>query len=525
VDGLDGIVEEFLLESHEDLDQLDTDLVALGQEADPRGRLAGLHRTVHTIKGASGLLAFNRLEEVTRVGEDMLSRLCDGALELTPARTGVLLQMVDTVRALLTAIDATGGEGEADVSAVVAAVTAATEDVPAVVVPAPRGACDSGTAPPPAVGLGARAVQRGLPTSDARNRTAPSDVLQLLHLPGFSTAAAVTDVSGRAVGTDVVAAGSASVGGTMEVGSATGSGPVPRPRIPLTPAAVAALTVECAGDRYAIPQIGLQELVFLDAEKVADAVGEVGGVQVHRLRGDLLPLVRLTDVLGLASQRHDGHVVVAVLRSEGRRFGLVVDRVIDIEEIVVEAVDAQLKAIGPYSGATVLGDGTVALILDVQDLARRAPRTEATDHRGLRATVSRAADAETGRRRTLLASIGGGRRVAIPLHTVTRLERIRADAVETVGTREVVRYRGALLPIVRLDRHLGAHRGSDREVLQVIVHADRGRSVAIVVEEILDIVDGDPAIGSRIDDLGLLGSAVPGDRSTELLDVRKAVSA
>ena len=134
VDGLDDIVEEFLVESHENLDQLDSDLVALEQDPNSRERLSSIFRTIHTIKGTSGFLAFNRLEEVTHGGENMLSRLRDGALELTPTRTSVLLQMVDTVRSLLTSIEATGGEGTVDVSAVVAAISAAMEDTPA---PAP----------------------------------------------------------------------------------------------------------------------------------------------------------------------------------------------------------------------------------------------------------------------------------------------------------------------------------------------------------------------------------------------------
>jgi two-component system chemotaxis sensor kinase CheA len=200
--------------------------------------------------------------------------------------------------------------------------------------------------------------------------------------------------------------------------------------------------------------------------------------------------------------------------------------VINTEEIVVKAVGGQMKAIGLYSGATVLGDGTVALILDVQALARRALRTETTDRQdSQKAAAHAAAASETDRQRMLLAAIGGGRRVAIPLDTVTRLEQVRTDSVEKVGNREVVQYRGAILPIVRLDRHLGAYGETDREVLEVIVYADHGRSVAIVVEEILDIVDGEAAIRSDIDDLGLLGSAVLGDKVTELLDVRAAILA
>jgi two-component system chemotaxis sensor kinase CheA len=374
------------------------------------------------------------------------------------------------------------------------------------------------------VKIGAKAVERGLLTPDALSRMSPADILQLVFLPGFSTAAAVTNVSGRGVGMDVVKTNIESIGGTIEVESVPGQGTCTRLRIPLTLAIVPALTIECAGDRYAIPQISLQELVALDAEKAAAAVEEVGGASVYRLRGELLPLVHLAEVLGLPSDRHDGHVVIAVLRSEGRRFGLVVDRVINTEEIVVKAVGGQLKSIGLYSGATVLGDGAVALILDVQALARRALRPESAERQEHRVNAA-AATSAAERQRMLLAAIGGGRRVAIPLDTVTRLEQVRSETVERVGSREVVQYRGAILPIVRLDRHLGAFGDADRETLEVIVYADHGRSVAIVVDEILDIVDGEASVQSDIDDLGLLGSAVIGDRVTELLDVRAAILA
>ncbi|WP_369135945.1 chemotaxis protein CheA [Modestobacter sp. I12A-02662] len=795
MDGLDDIVEEFLVESHENLDQLDQDLVALEQDPNSRERLSSIFRTIHTIKGTSGFLAFNRLEEIAHVGENLLSRLRDGALELTPARTDALLQMVDTIRALLAAIEATGGEGSVEVAGSVVLISAALEDSPApveqqvaeaapaappaevepaeappaaaparakaparkapaakapskkapakraprakaapaipspapvpaaevlpaepVVVEAPvlevpvvplvpvaapataevhaegdadprngqpgrravadstirvdvdlldnlmllvgelvltrnqivqyvarqsdqdlvrasqrlnliaselqegvmktrmqpidhiwsklprvvrdlglqcgktvrlemegreteldktlleavkdplthlvRNSVDHGietSAARAAAGkagegvltlrarhesgqvvvevvddgagidparIGAKAVERGLVTADALSRMSPADVLQMIFLPGFSTAAAVTNVSGRGVGMDVVKTNIEAIGGTIEVESVPGKGTCTRLRIPLTLAIVPALTIECAGDRYAIPQISLQELVALDAEKAAAAVEDVGGASVYRLRGELLPLVHLAEVLGLSSDRHDGHVVIAVLSSEGRRFGLVVDRVINTEEIVVKAVGGQLKAIGLYSGATVLGDGAVALILDVQALARRALRTESTERQERRNALAAAAAASAAERtRMLLAAIGGGRRVAIPLDTVTRLEQVRSDTVERVGSREVVQYRGAILPIVRLDRHLGAFGDNDREVLEVIVYADHGRSVAIVVDEILDIVDGEAAVQSDIDDLGLLGSAVIGERVTELLDVRAAILA
>jgi len=198
VDGLDDIVEEFLVESHENLDQLDTDLVALEQEPNSRERLSSIFRTIHTIKGTSGFLAFNRLEEVTHVGENMLSRLRDGELDLTPARTSVLLQMVDSVRSLLTSIEATGGEGPVDVSGVVAAITAAMEDAPAApaaapapvvpVVPAPRAAPAAKKAPAkkaaatPAAAKKTTARKAATPRTKATTPAAPA-VAAVLEAP------------------------------------------------------------------------------------------------------------------------------------------------------------------------------------------------------------------------------------------------------------------------------------------------------------------------------------------------------
>jgi two-component system chemotaxis sensor kinase CheA len=713
---LDDIVEDFLVECHENLDQLDADLVALEQDPGSHELLSAVFRTIHTIKGTSGFLAFRRMEELTHAGEDMLARLRDGELALTPERTSLLLSMVDRIRALLAAIEQTGGEGTVEVTSIAAEIWAATAPEAAAPEPAPvpeptlvpepalvpeptpghdtpedddpgpaagqhrRAAADStvrvdvelldelmtlvgelvltrnrivqcvgqqadtelvrasqrlnliatelqegvmktrmqpidhvwakfprlvrdlglqcgksvrlemegrdteldrtlleavrdplthlvrnavdhgietaearaavgkpsegvltlrarhdsgqvvveaaddGAGIDPAK-VGAQAVASGLATAEAVAGMSAADILQMIFLPGFSTSGSVTNVSGRGVGMDVVKTNIEAIGGTIELESVPGQGTVCRLSIPLTLAIVPALTVECLEDRYAIPQVALQELVSLDLEQTATAIEHVGGAPVHRLRGELLPLVRLADVLGGEQASGAGSVVIAVLRSEGRRFGLVVDRVVNTEEIVVKAVGSHLKAIGLYSGATVLGDGRVALILDIQGLARRALRAETADSTAV-ANMQRADTvADSHRRRMLLAAVGDGRRVAIPLDTVTRLEQVPSAMVERVGSREVIQYRGAILPIVRLDRHLGLADRSEQEVLEVIVYTDHGRSVAIVVEEILDIFDGEAAAHSDIDDLGLLGSAVLDDKVTELLDVRTAILA
>jgi two-component system chemotaxis sensor kinase CheA len=710
VDEIDEIVQEFLVESHENLDQLDRDLVALEREPDSRDLLGSIFRTIHTIKGTSGFLAFGNLESVTHVGENLLARLRDGKMSMTPQSTDVLLAMVDTVRELLAAIEAQGTEGSVDVTTVVQRIssvldgtttadpepTALAEVVPALPVepvaePAAvaaepveeivarrnvadssirvdvelldtlmrlvgelvltrnqivrqageqeglelvrsaqrlnliatelqegvmstrmqpidhlwsklprvvrdlgatcgkqvslamvgreteldrsllesvkdplthlvRNAVDHGLESPedrvaagkPAEGvltlrayheggqvvvevcddgagidpdrIAAKAIDKGLRTAAQLAQLAPTDVLQLIFLPGFSTAAAVTNVSGRGVGMDVVKTNIESIGGTIEVESVVGRGTTCRLRIPLTLAIVPALTVECAGDRYAIPQVSLLELVALDADRAATAVEDVNGASVYRLRGALLPLVRLTDVLGVESDRSDGHVLIAVLQAEGKRFGLVIDRVLSTEEIVVKPLGARLKALGTYSGATILGDGRVALILDVQALARRALTAEALE-RGAASAVAETQRATGEHLRMLVAGIGGGRRVAIPLSSVTRLENIAASSVELVGSREVVQYRGAILPLLRLDRHLGAISERDGDDLVVVVYSAGSRSVAIVVDEIIDIVDEEADVHSDVDDHGLLGSALIRDRIVEVLDVRAAILA
>src|SRR5690606_18272287 len=214
------------------------------------------------------------------------------------------------------------------------------------------------------------AVERGLRTAEEVTAMGPPDLLQLLFLPGFSTAETVTNVSGRGVGMDVVRTRVEAVGGTVDVESVVGRGTTWRLRIPLTLAIMPALTVECAGQQYEIPQVSLLELVALELEDQT-GVEHVGPAPVHRLRGELLPLVDLREVFGAPARPEGSGTVIAVLQSDTQRFGLVVDRVLNTEEIVVKPLSGRLKAIGLYAGATLLGDGSVSLILDVQAIARR----------------------------------------------------------------------------------------------------------------------------------------------------------
>ncbi|GAB3598122.1 hypothetical protein GCM10027446_27530 [Angustibacter peucedani] len=711
MDDADEIVQEFLVESHENLDQLDRDFVQLEREPGSRDLLASVFRTIHTIKGTSGFLAFSRLEALTHVGENLLARLRDGKVEMTPPIADGLLAMVDAVRELLAAIEVDGTEGSVDVAPVVALIQALLdgEPAPAPVPPAPqpapvevavvpepepvavvepepapeaspeprrhvaeqsvrvdvdlldtlmrqvgelvlcrnqivrqaglqddldlvrasqrlsliaselqegvmktrmqpvdhlwsklprvvrdlgaqcgkqvrlemvgreteldrtlleavkdplthlvRNAVDHGLEDPaaraaagkPAEGLlllrafhqggqvvvevtddgagidpgriRAKALEKGLRTPAQLAQLTGPEVLQLVFAPGFSTAAAVTNVSGRGVGMDVVKTNIEAIGGTIEIESTPGRGTTCRLRIPLTLAIVSSLTVECGGERYAVPQVNLAELVALDADQVAAQLELVGSAEVYRLRGMLLPVVRLATVLGVEPGREDGGLVLAVLQADGRRFGLLVDRVLNSEEIVVKALSSRLKSVGVYSGATILGDGTVALILDVQALAKRTMRQDSMDRDQQQALAVETAPDDAGR--VLLAGVGDGREVAIPLSAVTRLEQVRPERVERVGRREVVQYRGGILPLVRLDQHLRAtSRRGDKDLL-VVVYTSGGRSVALVVDEVVDVVDA-VDVRSDVDDDGLVGSAVVRERVIELLDVRAAVLA
>ncbi len=384
--------------------------------------------------------------------------------------------------------------------------------------------------------IGSIAVDRGVITRDQLSRMDSRDILSLVFRPGFSTAKAVTNVSGRGVGMDVVKTNIERIGGTVDVESTVGVGTTWRLAIPLTLAIVQALTVECGPERYAIPQVAVHELVFLDGQSGA-AVEYISGAPVYRLRGRLLPLVRLDEVLGLPAASDERDVYVAVLRADGRRFGLIVDRVLNTEEIMVKALTTRFKDIGAYAGATILGDGKVALILDVQSLARRshlsseaveraaAERAAAERAAAERAAADKAATARGGGVDRLLIAGVGDRRVAIPLDMVTRLEEFPTERIERVGSREVVQYRDQILPLLRLAYLLGAPVPEDTATVPVVVYTERGRSVALAVERVVDIVEDHIDARSDLGDDGLVGSAVIQNKVTELLDVRRAILA
>jgi len=380
--------------------------------------------------------------------------------------------------------------------------------------------------------LKTKALQRGLITAEQAGRMSDREVLNLIFLPGFSTAEKVTNVSGRGVGMDVVRTNIEKIGGTVDIQSTVGAGTTLKIRIPLTLAIIPALVVTSAGDRYAIPQVNLLELVRLDGDDVQQAVETVHGAPVYRLRGQLLPLVQLSSVLGLvsadwaAAARQQEAVNIVVLQAEDRRFGLVVDQINDTEEIVVKPLGKLLKGLGVYAGATIMGDGRVALILDVPGLAQYANLAAAGSRQAT--DTAAAAAAQEGERQTLLLfGLSGDRNMAIPLPMISRLEEFPASAVERTGRQQVVQYRNRILPLVRLSEVLeGAEAAAvEKETLQVVVYADQGQPIGLVVDNIVDIVEENLTLHRRQGGGLVAGSAVIQKKVTDLLDVGAVIAA
>lgn len=780
---MDDIVKDFLVESYENLDQLDRNFVALEKDPTSHDLLSSIFRTIHTIKGTCGFLGFGKLESVAHVGESLLSRLRDGLLSLTPAITSALLQMVDAIREMLATVESTGQDGDGDYSALIATLTRlqsepTADETPASAAPpvvekmAPPTTQpevvmvqEKNAPPPPSLGdvlvengyvaeddlnaallqqadgderkLGEilvdkgvvqpqqiaealktqkdsrekpaeapqaqsearssalsdstirvdvglldklmnlvgelvlarnqvlqfttqqkdtafvatsqrlnlitselqegvmktrmqpigtiwsklprvvrdlamtcgkqvrvemegketeldktlveaikdplthmvrnsvdhgiekpgdrvaagksaegvlslkayheggqvnieisddggginfervkqKAIERSLITSEQAARMSDREAAGLIFLPGFSTAEKVTNVSGRGVGMDVVKTNIEKIGGTVELQSKLGQGTVFKVKIPLTLAIIPALTVTSAGDRYAIPQVSLVELVRLEGEEASKGIEMIHGAPVYRLRGNLLPIVYLNHELEVEDRRAvsgdaaEQVLNIVVLQADDRQLGLVVDDINDTQEIVVKPLGKQLKGLSVFAGATIMGDGKVALILDVMGIAQHAGVVAEVRDRGVGDKGGYMQEHEVDKHTLLLFRVGEDGRMAIPLSQVARLEEFSLAKVERPGGREVVQYRGQIMPLMRLSQALGMAADDDRDPVQVVVYAEQGRSVGLVVDRILDIVEESITIQNQASRDGIIGSAVIQQRVMDLVDV------
>ncbi len=400
------------------------------------------------------------------------------------------------------------------------------------------------------------AVQKGIITEEEASGLSPKESINLIFRAGFSSKEETTSVSGRGVGMDVVRTNIEKIGGNVDLQTTPGRGTVLKLEIPLTLAIIPALIVRSGGDRYAIPQVSLLELVRLDGEVANTSIEMVHGAPVYRLRGDLLPLVYLHDTLHLGSEHRpsshngtgaaangqeapeeeagvhghgDGNdaVNIVVLRAENSHFGLVVDEVLDTEEIVVKPLSGQVKSIQAFAGATVAGDGRVALILDVLGLAQQSKVVSEIREDNLGEVDDEVGESETTRRSLLVFAVGEKGRFAMPLSQVARLEEIPTDSIEYSGRRRIVQYRGEIMRLLWVSEvlELGDGKVSEGADLQVVVYSHRGRSVGLVVDRIIDVIDEVVEIEDRLADAGSLGSAVVQGQVTDILDAEAVISA
>lgn len=744
----EDLIKEFLIESYENLDRLDRDLVEL--EKDPRNqeRLGSIFRTIHTIKGTVGFLGYTKLESIAHIGENLLSRMRDLELLLDKDITTGLLRMIDAIRRILACVETTGQEGDEDHSELVALLTRlnqggrSTEDPagetrdaiansqelaaisqpqvaaaelhgpnPEAPVPNPgsrlepigprilspesrdeadrrsgpddrrenvderragvsdsslrvdvvlldklmnlvgelvlarnqilqftatqtdsgfvgatgrlnlvtselqegvmktrmqpigniwskfprivrdlatscakqvriemegkdtdldktiieaikdplthvvRNSVDHGVESPaerikrgkqpeglirlrafheggqinieisddgagidPAKVRG-KAVQRGLITAEHASAMSDHEAIRLVFLPGFSTAEKITNVSGRGVGMDVVKTNIEKIGGQVDILSAAGEGTTLKIKIPLTLAIIPALMVAAGGDRYAIPQVSLLELVRLEGDQARQGIERIQDALFYRLRGNLLPLVYLQRELNVERTRDADVVNIVILKADDRQFGLVVEEINDTEEIVVKPLSKQLKGVSVFAGATIMGDGKVALILDVLGIAQRANVVSQVRDRSRVDTASHKNDSTADLQTLLLFRVGEVDRMAVPLSMVARLEEFPASTIERSGEQEVVQYRSEIMPLISLSKFFDQATAAASDPRQVIVFSDQGRKVGLVVDQILDIVTEHVAIQRRSPRAGVLGSAVVQQRVTDLLDV------
>ena len=378
-----------------------------------------------------------------------------------------------------------------------------------------------------------KAIEKGLITQEKSEMMSERELTNLVLLPGFSTAQKVTNVSGRGVGMDVVRTNIEKIGGSLELHSVSGKGTTLRIKIPLTLAIVPALIIKSAAQRFAIPQVSLLELVRLEAERADQKIEMIHNVPVYRLRGNLLPLIYLDEQLQLenASTRTlalesnvpsevvsdtlpadqetseadpiPDSINIVVLQAEDRQFGLVVDQINDTQEIVVKPLGKQLSSVQTFAGATIMGDGNVALILDVAGIAQHAgiltehlENAFGEDNDGSKQETSEFTP-------MLIVDRGDGIRVAIELATVARLEEFPFSSIERTDSGAVVQYRGGILRLVSMVADINLqpeeHKESmqdlpepdsaEQKQIQVIVFSDNGTSVGVVVGEIIDVVE------------------------------------
>jgi two-component system chemotaxis sensor kinase CheA len=356
----------------------------------------------------------------------------------------------------------------------------------------------------------AKAVEQGLLSAAEAEALTDAQAYRLIFAAGFSTAAEVTSVSGRGVGMDVVSSNLERIGGQVEIQSIPGQGATFILKIPLTLSILAALIVRVGDQRFAIPQASVVELVRVGRGS-PHRVEIIESIHMLRLREHLLPVLDLADQLQLGAQS-SASGYVAVIQIGPRKFGVSVDLVIDTEEIVVKPLASVLRAVNRFSGATILGDGSVVLIVDPNVLAEQVGEVE-----GGKAADPTATDQAIGERTKLLLFRAGDQTLkAVELSRVTRLERVASSSLECANGRRVMQYRGRLAPVLAVDEHQTVGGGSSQPLL---VFSGAMYAMALAVDQIIDVIEDRLHLELASDRPGVLGTAVIGGRAAEVLDI------
>lgn len=365
-----------------------------------------------------------------------------------------------------------------------------------------------------------KALQNGLVTQEELATLSPQQIQQFIFKAGFSTAEKVTSVSGRGVGMDVVRTNIEKIGGAIEMNSIEGKGSTFTIKIPLTLAIVSSLIVEVCNERYALPQLAVRELVLTNQTSQTQ-IETIKGAPFFRLRNKLLPLVSLEHLLKLSDITNDlitaltgQKKYIIVTQVGGYQFGIIVDRVYDTEEIVVKPVARILKHLEIFSGNTILGDGSVIMILDPLGIAKATGKLDVSSKEE---DTSGATDTHNKAEKTslLLFRAGEGAPKAVPLALISRLENIKTSHIEHASGKMMIQYRDQLMPLMPFDHTINMNLAQK----PVLVFTDRTSSMGIVVDEIIDITEEHINVQVSGNQAGIIGSTIIDDKATDIVDV------
>lgn len=354
-------------------------------------------------------------------------------------------------------------------------------------------------------------ISKGLAGAADVDAMSEGDVFKYIFEPGFSTAERVSNVSGRGVGMDVVRSNIETIGGTVSVSSKRGRGTVFNLRIPLTLAIAPALIIEAGTQRFALPQHAVIEVVGIDAES-PHRLEKVQNALILKIRDDVIPAVELSSVLGLAPTERDDRLAV-VLKVGISQFAIIVDKVADVQEIVVKPLSSSLAHLRVFSGRTILGDGSVVLILDASGIARRIGIEQSSERKR---EAARASNGGVRASKLVLFRAGRGALKALPLSVISRIETVQAEQINIVDGRTVVMRQSRLMPVVDLGSDAWSEPSATRFLLVIGSEAD---AVALLVDEVVDIVED--VLTMQIDgaDSGCLGSAEIRGQPVEVVNV------